>query len=285
MQTIAFVTSAAEAPFTADDRLAIAPLERLGYAVVPLVWDAEPVPDGLAAVVVRSCWDYHVKVERFRGWLAELEGRGVTVCNPARVVRWNLDKFYLRELAAGGVQIPRTVFVPRGPAPALTELLAEHGIAEAVIKPAVSLSADRTWRCERAGAAGLQAAFAGVLAGGGALVQAFVPEVLTEGELSLVFFARRYSHAVRKRPRAGDFRVQVDHGGTREPCAPPEWVVARASECLALVDGPLTYARVDGIVVGDEFVVMELEVIDPVLFLGYAAEAPERFAAAIVAAT
>ena len=281
VRTIAFATSSAEAPLTADDRLAVASLASLGYAVVPLVWDTGPLLDGLAGIVIRSCWDYHVKVAAFRTWLDELERREIPVWNPVHALRWNLDKLYLRELAAGGVAIPQTLFLSQGPALALSELLTTHGISQAVIKPSVSLSADRTFRVDARSTLGWQPAFEELLTSGRVLVQAFVPEVQTEGELSLVFFDRRFSHAVRKRPRAGDFRVQVDHGGTREPCTPPAWVVARAAECLALASGELPYARVDGIVVGDELVIMELELIDPVLFLAYAPGAAERFAEAL----
>ena len=116
MATIAFVSAAAQPPFNADDALAIAPLEALGHRIVPWVWDAGPLPSTIDAVVVRACWDYHRKVAGFRAWLDALEQRAVTVINPAPLLRWNLDKLYLRELAAAGVPIPRTVFVPQGPA-------------------------------------------------------------------------------------------------------------------------------------------------------------------------
>lgn len=284
MARIAFVSAASEPPFNTDDAHAIAPLEARGHTVVPHVWDAGALPDDTAAVVVRACWDYHRKVTEFRAWLDTLEHHDVVVINAVSVLRWNLDKFYLRELADAGVPIPPTVFVPRGPAPSLVSLLAEHGFAQAVVKPAVSLSADRTWRCDVETAAAQQHDFAALLAGGGALVQAFVPEVQTDGELSVVFFEGRFSHAVRKRPRAGDFRVQADHGGTRASMTPSESIVAQAAECLARARRSPSYARVDGIVVGDTFVLMELELIDPVLFLAYAPAAAERFAAAIDAA-
>lgn len=281
MARIAFVSAATEPPFNSDDSHAIAPLQARGHQVVAHVWDAGPLPVEIDVVVVRACWDYHRKAPEFRAWLDALEEREVTAINRVSLLRWNLDKLYLRELADAGVPIPPTVFVPRGEAPDLGGLLVEHGFTQAVVKPAVSLSADRTWRCDRDTAAAQQHDFDALLATGGALIQAFLPEVQQDGELSVVFFDGEYSHTVRKRPKPGDFRVQAEHGGSRESCEPPTWVVAQAAEWLAHAPGSPSYARVDGIVVGDQFVLMELELIDPVLFLGYAAHAAERFAAAI----
>ena len=280
-RTIAFATCVDEPHLVSDDRLLIAPLRALGFSVVPLVYDRDPLPPDLAGIVVRSCWDYHRQPDLFLNWLAAVEARGIPVWNPPAALRWNLDKHYLRELAAAGIDVPRTIFIPRGPGPYLSQLLAEHRFHEVVVKPAVSLSAYRTFRCDPTTAADHQTDFAEALADGAVLVQAFVPAVQTAGELSLVFLDRRYSHAVRKRPRAGDFRVQADHGGTRETCEPPAWILARAEACLAAVPGPLLYARVDGIEHDGTFSLMELELIDPVLFLAHAADAPQRLAEAI----
>ena len=281
-RTIGFLTSD-EVGLAEDDRRLVAPLERRGFKIVPLVWDAAPPAEPPAAIVVRSCWDYHRKQAAFKRWLAAAEQGPVPVWNPPAVLRWNLDKHYLRDLAARGVAIPRTVFVPQGAATSLAALLDEHGLAEVVVKPAVSLSAYRTWRSDPGQAGAHQAEFAALLADGAALVQGFVPEVLTAGELSLVFVEREFSHAVRKRPRAGDFRVQMDHGGTREPYTPPAWMITRAAACLDAVPGPLLYARVDGFEVDGELVLMELELLDPVLFFGVEPAAAERMAAAIAA--
>lgn len=280
MRTIAFLTSEGVG-LAEDDQRLVAPLRQRGFEVIPLVWDGEAPTTEPAAIVVRSCWDYHRKPAAFLGWLDTVERGRTPVWNRPAVLRWNLDKRYLRELTARGVTVPRTVFVPQGPAPELARVLEEQGMAEVVIKPAVSLSAYRTWRSDPDQAPAHQDEFAASLAEGTVLVQAFVPEVLTEGELSLVFIERRYSHAVRKRPRSGDFRVQVDHGGTREAAAPPAWVIERAARCLGTIPVPLLYARVDGVVVGEEFVVMEMELLDPVLFLEFAAGAADGIADAI----
>lgn len=290
MRTIAFATWQGLPDLTADDRLAVAPLATHGVRVVPYDWQG-PMPDGLDAVVLRSCWNYHLEEAAFRAWLDALEARGVPVLNPVAVARWNLEKGYLRALAARGVRLPTTAWVARGAATPLAELLDGHGLDHVVVKPSVSGTAYRTWRTSRERAAADEAAFAGLVADAGVLVQAFVPEVLVAGEVSLVFVRGAFSHAVRKRPAAGDFRVQSDFGGSRERFSPAPRLLAQAEHVLAAVAAELgqvgedlLYARVDGIEVDDAFVLMELEVLDPELYLAQDPAAPGRFADAIARA-
>jgi glutathione synthase/RimK-type ligase-like ATP-grasp enzyme len=285
---IGFTTFADQPDITGDDRLGARILAERGVEVVALPWDAPGGPGdaGLDAVVMRSSWNYHLAPDAFAAWVTAFEARGVPVLNPAPVVRWNLHKRYLAELAAAGVAVPTTISVEAGAAPALADLLDAAGLDEVVIKPAVSLSAFETWRARRAdaGTDATQAAFARLVAGRAVLVQRFIPEVTRDGELSFVFFDGVLSHAVRKRARAGDFRVQSDHGGTREPYAPTPALAAQAHAILAHTPAPAppTYARVDGIDVDGTLVLMELELIDPELFLAHAPTAPAAFAAAIL---
>lgn len=280
---VGFATWDGAPALTADDRLALGPLAAHGIAVVPFDWRAG-VPAGLDAVVLRSCWDAHKRLPEYRGWLDALEAGSVPVLNPVPVVRWNLDKAYLRELAAGGARLPATAWIARGEAPDLGALLEAYDLDEVVVKPIVSATAWRTWRTSRADAARDQAEFKALVADSAVLVQAFVPEVLVEGEVSLVFFHGAFSHALRKRPAAGDFRVQQDFGGSREPFVPTPRLLAQAEAVLALAAPGLLYARVDGIEVDGALVLMELEVIDPELYLVADPEAPARFAAALAAA-
>src|SRR6185369_12155313 len=116
-----------------------------------------------------------------------------------------------------GITIPKTVWLEPGPAPDLEQLLIENEIDEAVIKPTVSLSAYRTWRTSIAAAKDHQREFAELVESRGVMIQSFIDEVITKGEISFLFFGGRYSHAVYKRPKKGDFRVQDDYGGSREP--------------------------------------------------------------------
>jgi hypothetical protein len=115
------------------------------------------------------------------------------------------------------------------------------------------------------------------------MVQRFVPAGRTGSEWSFMFFDKQYSHAVLKRPKPGDFRVQSDLGGYLDDATPPTALIAQAQRIVGLVEDSLLYARVDGVEGDGEFVLMELEFIDPVLFLVAAPLAPQRFAERIIA--
>jgi glutathione synthase/RimK-type ligase-like ATP-grasp enzyme len=280
---VAFTTCAGVPDLSGDDRLALAPLRDLGVEVVPWIWEA-PAPPGITAVVHRSCWDYHEKPAAFLAWLDALEASEVLSLNAVPAVRWNLDKRYLRDLAGRGVAIAETAWIAAGERVDLAALLCARGLDEVVIKPQISLSAFATWRASRASAAAAQAPLDARLRARARMVQAFLPEVIEHGELSFVFLGGRYSHTVRKRPRSGDFRVQQDHGGSRALVDVPAALIAEAAQMLAAAGTPLLYARVDAVETPAGLVLMELEAIDPELFLALAPEAPGRFAAAIAAA-
>ncbi len=233
-------------------------------------------------MVIRSTWDYHHRAAEFLGWIARLEASGVRVWNPAPLVRWNLDKHYLVELENRGVPVVPTVTLMRGSPTALLDLLESAGWDQAVVKPAVSASAYETWRTSRASAAGDVGRFGALVAAGDVLLQPYVAAV-EQGEWSLCFFGGRYSHAVLKRPRQGDFRVQLELGGEVLVAAPEPAVVAQAETIVALLPPPWLYARVDGCVVNGALVLMELELIEPTLFFHADPGAPTRFAEALSA--
>jgi hypothetical protein len=281
---LGLATSRAYPDLPADERPLLADLRAAGVDARPVIWDdPETAWTEAAAVVIRSCWDYHLTPERFSAWLDGLAAAGVPVHNPVAVVRGNLDKRYLFDLQRQGCAIVPSVAVESGAAADLSELLAAHGWDEAVIKPLVSGGAHRTWRLARAEAAAYQDRFAAIVSGTGALVQPFAPEVVTEGEWSLVCLDGRLSHVVCKRPKAGDFRVQDIHGGTLavHPLA-GRWH-AVADTILPLLPAGLLYARLDGLWREDHFQVMEVELIEPNLYFGAVSAALPTFVAAILA--
>jgi glutathione synthase/RimK-type ligase-like ATP-grasp enzyme len=267
---LGFATSREDPALISDDRLACAVLERDGWQVEPVVWDAGADLGGLDALILRSCWDYHRKPEAFGAWLDELRVLPIPVLNPPEICTWNLHKRYLFELASRGVRVPETVLVPRGqPVP---DVAGER----VVVKPAISLNGEDTYLLAP-GDPAVRALGQRV----DLLVQEYIPEITEAGELSFVFFGGEFSHAIRKVPRSGEFRVQVEHGGTRLPVRPTEEQIGQATAILQHVDRHLLYARVDVVERGEDLVLIELELIDPMLFLGYAPGAPERFAAAV----
>ena len=284
MQRIAFVTYAQHPKLMDDDAFALPHLQGLGIETVAAVWDDPAIRwQDFDAVILRSCWDYHHKPEAFRRWLDDLTAAGVKLWNPAAIVRWNMDKLYLRDLAERGVPIPRTVWIAAGQPLELTSVFLQQDFAQAVIKPAISATAFNTFQSSRKDALQDQVKLDAILEKSGALVQEFLPEIVSYGEWSLLFFEGQYSHAVLKRPMPGDFRVQNDFGGSYTPAVPPPQLIAQAVAILQTVDQPLLYARVDGVDRADRFVLIELELIEPALFLRAEASAPERFAQAIQA--
>ena len=282
---IAFVTHSGLPGLSADDLLAVEELRRRGAEVEPAVWDDPGVRwSAYQRVVIRSCWDYHLRPEAFLGWLDEMERRRAPLWNPASVVRGNVDKAYLADLAAAGLPVVPTVRLEKGEAADLAGLLDERGWTEAVVKPSVSASAFRTLRVGRGEAGASQEKLTALLASSSALVQPFLPEVQTGGEWSLIFLGGEYSHAVLKKPKAGDFRVQQELGGSVDSAVPSPELVVQARRVLETIPEPWLYARVDGVEIGGAFTLMELELIEPSLFLVADERAPARFAEAILGA-
>lgn len=282
MKNVALATYSRLPNLKEDDRLVIDHLLLRQVTTEAIVWDSPQNLDRFDSVVIRSCWDYHLRHREFLQWTKSVEEKGVALWNPARVIEWNMDKVYLRDLEERGVVVPPTVWVARGSQASLREILANRGWDRAVIKPAVSATAHRTWVTSREEAQSDQAAIEELLDKSGVIVQQFVEEVKTRGEWSFMFFGNRYSHAVLKRAKSGDFRVQDDFGGYIERIAPSASLIRQAERIIDLVGQDLLYARVDGIEVEGELQLMELELIEPVLFLGEDEMAPQRFADAIV---
>jgi glutathione synthase/RimK-type ligase-like ATP-grasp enzyme len=253
-----------------DDRLLLAALASAGTEAMPVIWD-EPSVDWTTfdALVLRSCWNYHLKPREFAEWLTELEEIEVQLWNPVPVVRWNMHKRYLRDLERQGVLIPPTEWVARAEARPLTAVLGQRGWTDAIVKPAISASATDTWRTTGDALAD-GARYRALVERADVLVQQTMPEVAEHGEWSVVFLAGRYSHAMLKRPQAGDFRVQAELGGTATALEPPRTVRAAAEVIVGLIPGEWLFARVDGIETSRGFMLMELEVIEPLLFLQHA---------------
>lgn len=281
MSTIAFATYRELPGLTDDDRLCADALRRRGVAVEAAVWDADVEWRRYDAVIVRSCWDYHLRPGAFLDWVGTLERAAIPLWNPARLLRWNLDKAYLGDLAARGIPVAPTVFLSKGVEANLGQILEREGFREAVVKPAISASGFDTFRTSPERATLDQARLLQGLSRGSVLIQRFLPEICDSGEWSFTFFAGAYSHAFLKVPRSGEFRVQKEYGGSALPKDPPPSLLAAASDVLRAVTEPWLYARVDGIEASGALVVMELEMIEPWLFLQCDPRAADRFAEAI----
>lgn len=264
---IAIATCSGYDDHKAGDELLRAALRKRGCEAEAVVWGEKGTDwSRFDLCLVRSTWDYHERHAEFLAWAGRIEATSV-LCNPAELIAWNSEKTYLRELATAGVRIVPTVWVKRGNGADLEEILAAEGWDEAVVKPTVDLGARNLHRV-RVGE-GSQALETALRRSPVAMVQPFLPSLEAEGELSLIFIDGRITHAARKRAAPGDFRVQSIWGGTVARAEPDAQEVALAEQALAQLDEPPLYARAD-LVAGPEGepCLMELELIEPNLYLG-----------------
>jgi glutathione synthase/RimK-type ligase-like ATP-grasp enzyme len=280
-RAIVLATASDQPEITASDRLYADALERRGFSVTGAPWDGPRAAfDGAAAVVIRSTWGYYRASDAFRDW-TEAMAAARRLFNPIALVRWNMRKDYIGRLAAASVRVPQTYFVACETA-AIERVLAESGWSRAVVKPMTGASGYSVELVtpERVGESVSRLAAEARLSG--VLVQEFLPEI-ADGELSLIYFDGVFSHAVRKRPPQGEFRVNSRFGATRSAETPSREVTEQGAAALrALPELPL-YARVDGVVRDGGLILIEVEVLEPALFLEFDPPSAERFAAATVA--
>lgn len=284
MKRCAFLTLVDPAGYVIDDELAYEPLRTLGWHVEAVPWRQ---PDAswsrFDAVVIRSPWDYQKDPVAFLAVLRQIERSGTPLFNGLDLVRWNLPKEYLGELAARGVPTVPTIWRDRlnpGDLPGMFDVM---GVDEIVVKPVIGANADGAFWLNRSAGRERASEVEEHYSGRALMVQPFVQAVLEEGEYSLLYFDGEYSHTVLKAPKAADFRVQEEHGGDiRAVEADGPLLAAGDAVIEALGERPL-YARVDLVRSNDDdqFWLMELELIEPSLYLRMEPEAPGRFARAL----
>jgi len=280
---IALVTCSKVPELDRDDRLVVEPLQALGIAAEPAVWDDPAIDwDRYDLVVLRSPWDYVHRHAEFVAWSASVP----RLANAAEIVEWNTDKRYLAELSAAGVDTVATEWIPP------TSAWTPPATGEWVVKPAIGAGSRDTGRYDMADSAHREHAGAHVRrlqeAGRVVMVQPYLAAVDMHGETALIFFDGAYSHAIRKGPmlEGPDFGVEGLYRPevitTRQPTAAERELGERVMGSIPGDLAPTLYARVDLIPErGGEPVLVELELTEPSLFLEHAPGSAERFAFAI----
>lgn len=278
--TLGIVTCSEVDQLTESEQRLIPLFREAGVEAKPVVWNDDTVDwASFDHLIIRSVWDYHLHHSAFMNWMTALEHMGVRTLNPVPILRSNQHKFYLRRLQAHGVRIVPTRFIERTERLDLSPL--QNGPWEQmVIKPAVSASSFLTEIFVKGELPKIEADYAPIAQERDLLVQQFMPEIRQSGELSLIFIDRSYSHTVLKTAISGEFRVQSEYGGTTKGYQPSASIIETARHILSLVDGPLLYARIDGVIQNGHFVLMEIELIEPELFFEYGKNALERFVTA-----
>lgn len=276
----AFLSAAGPHDLEVDDDLARGPLEALGWTLDIVPWNRAADWDRYDVVVVRSTWDYYRDLRAFEATLARIHDSAALLANPLPALRWNLRKTYLLDLEAQGIPILPTHAVDALEPGGLAGLRRELAADELVVKPVVGANGVDVYRV--GGDPSVARAVETAFRDRPALVQPFLPTVFTEGEVSLVYLAGELSHGLRKRPRGGEFRTQEERGATIVPFDPDPSLRKLCDTALATVGGPTLYARLDLLADPDgSWRLMEMELVEPSLYLRVDPGAPDRFARAL----
>jgi len=282
MGRIAFLTMDNMEGFFAYDYLAIEPLARRGWQVEEVPW-RQPIDwNDYALVVIRSPWDYQQDFEAFLRVLAQIDQSAACLQNSLQTVRWNIHKSYLRDLESRGIPIVPTLWLDQLTNDRLEQIFFVLNTPSIVVKPTVGANADDTFWISRHDTNANRDRALRVFADRELMAQPFVDSIVSTGEYSLFYFAGEYSHSILKTPKSEDFRVQEEHGGVIRSIEPNDELVQAATRVMRAVDEEPLYARVDLVrLPNGQLALIELELIEPSMYLSNDPAAPERFADAM----
>ena len=256
-------------------------LRSLGVEVGHRIWAETPIETFLAAdlVLPLCCWDYHADPKRFAAWVDALDQHGARLVNDADVLRWNLRKTYLLEMAADGLAVPKTFHLPMTNAGAIEACMRREGWNSAILKP---VSGQSGYGVQKLDLGNRPDWVLDGLGGGEALLQAFQFDIGTLGETTLTFIDGVFSHAIRRRLKPGEWRANLQFGATPEAFDPNPETIEEARGYLGSAPRLPVYARVDGLARVDGFMLMELELIEPYLYFEFVPGRAERLAQALL---
>lgn len=257
-------------------------LKEQGIVCTPWQVEGESFPEA-EAILWQGISGYYQRMEVFESLLQQVENRGIVSFNSPDLLRWNSHKTYLQTLSQKGVSIIPTLWRNGWDEEAVRHFAKENSCAEIVVKPCLSAGAYLTFRIALTDTDAMRKAAEAYrdypeIA---LMIQPFCPEIVTEGEWSLMYFDGQFSHAVLKTPKQGDYRIQHVHGGMYRRVEPQPEMLATAQVIFSLLPETPLYARVDGIRTPAGFRLMEVELIEPYFYLDAAPEKAEIFAQAV----
>lgn len=266
-----------------EDRLVKDALEKRGLRVARCSWDDPSVDwSGTRFILFRSTWDYFERFGEFSRWLESVRS-ATRMLNTYEVIRWNLDKHYLADLSDAGIPIPPTRYIEKGSTQRLESLCRQQGWREVILKPVVSGAARHTYRFNPGDAGRFEDVFARLISKEDMMIQEFQDSVPVRGEVTFMVIGGRFTHAVIKKARDGDFRVQDDFGGTVHLYHPGMAEIDFAEQVIGSCGFNPLYGRVDAVWDNKgEMVVSELELIEPELWFRFHPPAADMLAGAIV---
>ncbi|HSF55090.1 MAG TPA: hypothetical protein VLA71_15150 [Algoriphagus sp.] len=277
-----FSTGAYDTNTIDEDKILSSILTELGISHEIQVWSDSQVDwSQYTHLLIKSPWDYFDYYPEFLKWIEKIQELGIPVLNDLETVRWNSSKAYLLEIESKGFPTIAGLVLKKGSKPSLSEIQEKVKSETIVVKPLVSGGAKNTLKIPVQDWVDFEEKVHQLLQQEDFLAQPFVPEVAEIGEYSLIFFNRKFSHAVLKTPAKSDFRVQHYFGGTIQEIQPS---AAMLESCQKLIDTfglETLYGRVDGVEIDGVFHLMELELIEPYLFLGLSEKAIPNYREAL----
>lgn len=258
-------------------------LEKKGLHVTRTNWDN---PDftwtKTKTILFRTIWDYFDRFDEFTKWLDKVKTQ-TKLINPYKTICWNMDKHYLHDLQLEGINIPATCFIEKGDPRTLSDLILQSGWNEVIIKPAVSGAGRHTYRLKPGDSVKYESLFHELINSESMLLQEFQHNVITRGEVAFMIMDGKFTHAVLKKAKPGDFRVQDDFGGSVFDYHPSRIEIDFAEKVASFYESHPLYARVDMIWDNNnDICVSELELIEPELWFRKYPDAADLLAEAIV---
>lgn len=250
-----------------EDEFVINALKERNLSVVKKDWnDPNFNWNTTRSVLFRSTWDYFDNFEQFKKWFDKTKNTCLMINSP-KTIEWNIDKHYLLDLKKHQIPIPNSEFKKRGSSVDLSLLMQEKNWNEIVVKPTISGAAKNTYRLKKEDINQFDSTWKKLIYQEDFIVQEFQNNVITKGEVAMMVIGGKYTHAVLKKAKDGDFRVQDDFGGSISIYSPSEKMVKLAEKCTNILSPTPSYARVD--IIWDnlgELAVSELELIEPELW-------------------
>jgi glutathione synthase/RimK-type ligase-like ATP-grasp enzyme len=266
-----------------EDDLLINYLQSKGLTIEKAIWNNPKVNwNKYDFALIKSPWDYFNLIDDFYEWLTKMEGERLRFLNPIITVKWNADKHYLKDIENGGLKIAPCIFLEKGKSVNLIDYFTKLGAEKLIVKPAVSGGSKNTFKITVENVGEVSQQLQVLLEVEDFIVQPFLKEIEDDGEWSFLFFGGKFSHALIKKAKEGDFRVQHVFGGSIHPQQPPKELIGKAQLYVDQFAKGCLYARVDGVMVNQQFLLMELELIEPFLFLETNIESLENYYQALL---
>ena len=265
----------------AEDSLIQHELEKLDITSKRVAWDDKFVPSEFKFALFRTTWNYFDEINKFLLFLDTCKGQ-VGLINPYSQIIWNLDKRYLLEMENKGVNIVKTYIAKKNQSETLREISNNCGWSDIIIKPCISAAAWNTHYIQNKNIENYHSVFQKLIAHHDMMIQPFQKNVVLMGEVSFMIVNGGCTHAVLKKAKKGDFRVQDDFGGSVEPYQPSKEEVCFVESIITRLPFRCLYARVDVILDNDNNLALsELELIEPEMWFRFNSSAAKKLASGI----